>query len=444
MAVSPLDLGVGPGAVPIYPVVGDGGRALLHRLRAMPELRVVRSPRHASLLVVAGDLTDELEGPAGTVHDQVSPPRAVVQWGLGEESRAICADAVLVGAEDDPRPAIVEAHRALASGSRASSSPVGRASNPVDWRGRGPHGQGGEGMMGGTPYGRPMAMTGPDLRDGLELDRVALTVGPFLSWLPAGLTLELELQGDVVQRLTPRVVPLRRADLPAVFLRARRESVSVADLEVARARHLLLGVSDFLRVLGLGALADRTLRVASAVDGPARLEAVRELRRRLRRTRAPSLAARGVGALPRERLHGAGPVARAAGLAEDARLDDPAYAGLGFRVITQSRGDADARWLQRLDEAVQALELAAAAEERLRAPNATLEGPRGRTEARPAALQLAALAEHAPGCPWDELVMTIASLDLDVAGVPSRIETSERTELGPARGGARGDQGAAS
>lgn len=56
-------------------------------------------------------------------------------------------------------------------------------------------------MMGGTPYGRPMAMTGGD-RDGLALDQLRLRLGPFLDALPAGLVLDVTLQGDVLQDAT--------------------------------------------------------------------------------------------------------------------------------------------------------------------------------------------------------------------------------------------------
>ena len=39
-------------------------------------------------------------------------------------------------------------------------------------------------MTEGTPYGRPMAMTGDD-RDGLTLDQLRLRVGPFTDVLHA-------------------------------------------------------------------------------------------------------------------------------------------------------------------------------------------------------------------------------------------------------------------
>jgi hypothetical protein len=93
---------------------------------------------------------------------------------------------------------IIEAAARLAGDLSVSDPDRLPDEEPNEWRGVGPNGQGGEGMMGGTPYGRPMAMTGDD-RDGLALDQLQLRLGPFLDALPAGLTMEVTLQGEVVQ-----------------------------------------------------------------------------------------------------------------------------------------------------------------------------------------------------------------------------------------------------
>ncbi len=71
-------------------------------------------------------------------------------------------------AQRDRVPEIVRLHRALLLG-RSSSPPILPDVEPSPWRGVGPYGQGGKGMTGGVPYGRPLAGRGPD-RDGLELD----------------------------------------------------------------------------------------------------------------------------------------------------------------------------------------------------------------------------------------------------------------------------------
>jgi len=51
----------------------------------------------------------------------------------------------------------------------------------------------------GLPAGLPMARRGAD-RDGLKLDRLHVPLGPFLAHWPAGLVVQVTIQGDVVQQ----------------------------------------------------------------------------------------------------------------------------------------------------------------------------------------------------------------------------------------------------
>src|SRR3546814_12868181 len=69
---------------------------------------------------------------------------------------------------------------------------------PAVWRGVGPYGQGGTGMTGGVPYGRPLPGWAED-RDGLKHDQLQLRLGPAYPGLPPGLVLDLPLQGDIPQ-----------------------------------------------------------------------------------------------------------------------------------------------------------------------------------------------------------------------------------------------------
>jgi hypothetical protein len=88
-----------------------------------------------------------------------------------------------------------------------------------------------------------------------------------------------------------------------------------------------------------------------------------------------------------------------------------------------SSGDAEARWLQRLAEAAQALDLAERAGSRQRAPGPALEGPRGaRTAEAQGTLtpdgqadELGLLEELAPGLSFEAFVILLVSLDLDPA-----------------------------
>src|SRR3546814_14127208 len=59
-------------------------------------------------------------------------------------------------------------------------------------------GQGGTGMTGGVPYGRPLPGWAED-RDGLKLDQLQLRLGPAYPGLPPGLVLDLHMQGDILQ-----------------------------------------------------------------------------------------------------------------------------------------------------------------------------------------------------------------------------------------------------
>ncbi|MEO8311544.1 MAG: hypothetical protein ABI520_10255 [Caldimonas sp.] len=101
--------------------------------------------------------------------------------------------------------------------------------------------------MGGVPYGRPMAMTDADGRDGLQLDQTTVQIGPYLQTWPCGLVLELVLQGDVVQRarvVRPPYGPTKGAP----------DGVS----------NRLRGAARLLKLLQLDGLTERCRRAAAA------------------------------------------------------------------------------------------------------------------------------------------------------------------------------------
>lgn len=472
----------------VFVAVGCGGRDAASGLRLDPRVEPVESPRHAALLVVAGPLPVGLVKPLLRVHDQLAGPRTTVLWepsgdaphvgrgrGTKPEDRfapllRFLPEAVRLEPGAGPEAAarsLAELHRALLHGDRQGEEIVRPDVPPARWRGVGPHGQGGQGMTGGRPYGRPMPERGPD-RDGLELDRLPLRVGPFFPPLPPGLTLYPTIQGDVIQSVRTGGNPFdaartqpdvsegtrRPQDSPApdasraadVFLRALRGPVPVAALEVARARSHLLWLGEALRVHGLPAPGRRALRLAVRLDAddPATLRAVADgveaLRSRVRRWRSIAPATRGIGRLAGDDVEkGWGPIARASGKAVDARTEDPAYRRLGFRPRIREAGDAEARWHQRVDEALQSLELAerAAEEGVVREPGAPLETPRGVVGddggAEPG-FPLGRLSDLLAGLEWGDAVATLVSLDLDLE---SRAALRAAAGLGPeAPGGA--------
>ena len=408
----------------MFAVAGLGARDAVQDLRLDPRIRLVDSPSAATILLVAGVLPQELGEPLARLHDSLPHPRAVVTWTPGApatpwldvlEGRAAAAEGLLA-------EAVVAVQQDLLAGRRPSSPPILPDEDPAPWRGIGPYAQGGTGMTGGTPYGRPMAELGPD-RDGLRLDILPLAVGPFFPRWPAGLALDLRLGGDVVVEVSPPTSPFAAGGFAgparpglAPFLRALREPVPVRELELARAREHLRWLADALVACGLRSLGARVLRLAASLT-PDDRDAVAGLRRTLRWTQATRWATGGVGVLSPETVQGLGlgPVARAAGVDEDLRSADPAYRDLGFEPAVQGEGDAAARWQQRLAEAEQSLALAARAGEARTLPAGQVETPRGRLDADGSATArlLALLPGLLQGLEWGDAVTTLVSLDLD-------------------------------
>lgn len=398
---------------PVFALAGPGARDAVQDLRMRDDVELCGSPRHASVLLVAGALRDTAREPLWRLHDQLAHPRAVVSW-RGDHT-ALFADAHAAGDDAGDLAAVLRRVWAGLVAGDASSSALLPDVDPAPWRGVGPYGQGGKGMTGGVPYGRPMPGRAPD-RDGLELDQLPLVVGPWFPALPAGIVLHVGLQGDVVQEARVELdgarVPQPDRDDP--FVRALGEPVRIAELERGRAARHLRAVAELLRVLGLGALAVRVQRsVAMLPDDSAARVVVRELRQR----RALVVPLQGIGRIdPRTaRAQGLGPAARAGGVADDLRAHEPAYARLGFAPCAATGGDAAARLRQWLAEAEQALDLARAAGDGTLGPVERVEGARGVVDAtaRPSAAMCALLPSLLTGMEWGDAVMTIASLDLD-------------------------------
>ena len=156
-----MDLAAGAPAA-IYPVIGPGRLSEAELLMQDPRLRRATTPRDAALLLICGPLPDSATEAVQRLHDQLPRPRRSVNFdGPLPDPAALCA-----------------LWRALATGG-GSETDILPDEPPNPWEGIGPHGQGGKGMMGGVPYGRPMPMTEDDLRDGLTLDIYRCRIGPF-------------------------------------------------------------------------------------------------------------------------------------------------------------------------------------------------------------------------------------------------------------------------
>jgi len=405
--------------VPVFAVAGAGAREAVQDLRLRPEFLLTPTPRAANVLLLAGSPSAELENAARAAHDAMSHPRVTVRWDSPNSSGpgwslpaalSVSADADIVGR-------VRALHARVLDGSFPTEGALFVDDDPVPWLGVGPFGQGGTGMTGGVPYGRPMPERADD-RDGLTLDQVSVRIGPLFSSLPQGLSLAVKLQGDLVQEALPHVAAeLPVPSPPGPFVRALDVPVPVAELELARARSLLRWAAEGLRIQGLSALGVRVLRLAGRI-GPGDAAEIEALERTLRRTRLFGWATGGVASLGTDLLTGmgAGPVGRAAGLAEDLRLEEPAYQALGFAPVLHDGADSAARWRQRLGEAAQALSLAAAAGERTAFGEGRVESPHGRlarAEA-PADRLLPLLPALLEGLDWGDAVTAVVSLDLDL------------------------------
>lgn len=264
--------------VPVFPAVGRGGLLLAERLGLSPDIRLVASPRHALILLVAGDPAPESRVELARVHDQLPHPRATVWFGaVPLFDRAVAVVPREVTARE-VAARVAALHAGLLAGERASEPDLLPDRPPAPFRGVGPHGQGGEGMMGGRPYGRPMPMTDEDIRDGLALDAYAVTVGPFLPALPPGFSLSLVLQGDVIVRAKPLAPPLPQdaAALGPAFALARLLRLVGLPLLAGRLARAGLAAAEGRPVAGRalgrairlsGALLAIPERLATTADG---------------------------------------------------------------------------------------------------------------------------------------------------------------------------------
>jgi hypothetical protein len=340
-----------------------------------------------------------------------------------------------------------------------STSPGGRHEH---------HGHDHDHEYGGHDHHDMMAIVGEPSADGLVMEPLDFRFGPVGTPLPGGLVAAVTLDGDVVAECEPIALlaaehrspvpdPLVPQAWQAALAGAGEAAVGapvppserwtrIARVEIERALSHTAWLRAFARLLGWPALVARTnAAVAAALDaqrrsGPALDEALGrlgDLAHFVEDSRAFRWRVAGRAPVSAERareLGLRGPVARASGLAVDARRDDPLYRRLGFEPIVRSEGDALARTLVRVREAVTSVELAARALEAagwgelgdaLPAPphHAIIEGPRGPVQAHldsshrhvaapgaDAALVMA--GDAAVGEEWAAALVGLASFDL--------------------------------
>lgn len=402
----------------VFCVTGSRARDEARLLRLTEGIHLTNTPRAANVLLIVGELDAGLIAPALVAHDALAPPRATVFWKLDggvELVRSNFPDACVVD-DRDPAPALRRIHGELLTGARKGEAPLLSDVEPAPWRGVGPYGQGGKGMTGGAPYGRPLPERADD-RDGLKLDHLPVRVGPLFAPFPVGFALDVKLHGDVIQAANVENFADASQQDGSIYYDALRTPVALRELEVARARSHLHWLSDAVAVSGAASLSERILRLAQRI-APGDVDAARALERTLRRRGFLGWSTRGVGVLQTDNVAGiTGPVARASGAPNDARTEEAAYRHLGFEPVVQDPGDAAARWIQRLREAAQALELADRAGGVRAGGAGAIESPRGRLTTRDSpSLPIAGLVPSlVVGMEWGDAVTTVVSLDLDMS-----------------------------
>lgn len=238
----------------------------------------------------------------------------------------------------------------------------------------------------------------PSSPDGLKMEWIDVPFGPFFPGLPGGLQLDLTLDGDAVAAAKAdsaadlRELLLEEATTPGVFAdrlaalsplspvayrqlaclaleQAARQSVThdvararIAAVERERVASHFGWLAELWAQSGLSWLEKRAavfqlkLRDATPVEIDALTPEITAFLRWAQRTPLLTARLKGIGRLTGEDTL-SGPLARAAGIARDARSDDPVYADLGFTVLTTAEGDALARLALRCGEISQSIEL---------------------------------------------------------------------------------------
>ncbi|MEO8688369.1 MAG: hypothetical protein ABI611_09120 [Solirubrobacteraceae bacterium] len=290
-----------------------------------------------------------------------------------------------------------------------------------------------------------MEVTGEPSADGLVMEDLEFELGPLSAVLPGGVMATLTLDGDVVESCGLRATlvsadlrvpdPLACAAWSAIQRDTEASMGRVFDVELERAVSHAAWLTRLGRVLGWAELADGARRILghalSAREGHHEalresLRAAERLHGRLECSRRLRFRLRGRAVVDRGTVEAyglTGPAARAAGVAFDARVDDPAYGALGFAPALRAAGDAEARTLVRLEEIAVSLGLALRGlDHGADAPAApAIEGPRGPLrhnavsgglEASGAAALLRVAGERAAGLEWSDAIAAITSFDL--------------------------------
>lgn len=378
-------------------------------------LRLVANPRHASVLLLVGEIPAELARAAAVAYAQIPRPRAILAVGTVSHAPLATADVCVEPNQAALVAGVADVRRRLATGAWTADptpfQPVEstRGALPVQMHGMDHEDMAGmekHHMSGGLMSMAMMTRDLPRSGDGMPMEWLEVPFGPLFPGLPGGLNLVLTLDGDTVARAEVRTGE-RKPDVLTMWQgpahvfpdvlstldrlapqayrilawRALEQAVGIVEttelearrritaLETQRAASHLIWLSRFGFLLGDAWLVERASAFARRLGRTQDLTGMKELRNEVgaflaRSRRTPLLRQRlkGVGVFDSAQVGGmVGPVGRAMGQAADARTHDPAYQRLGFLPVLDHGGDARARCWLRIAEIEQSLNLVVAA-----------------------------------------------------------------------------------
>ncbi|MBO8195528.1 hypothetical protein ITI46_28340 [Streptomyces oryzae] len=308
---------------------GTAARLAAERQLRLDGLPLAPTPADAGILLVAGPDCPALRPALDRLWQHMPAPRARAQARTPEAvADAVARCRIELAARPAPGPA---------------SAPPSDGTEP--------------------PGGLPMAETAPD-RDGLSLDQLHLSLGPFLADWPSGVTVRLTLQGDVIQQAEMGEQPATRGTAPfwaEPWARAAAgERVGAGEAARRRAAAHLDSLGRLLALAGWAHAATTARRLRDdLLDGAATgalRPAVRRFARRVARSRTLHWLTRGTGVLGADEARAAGvsgPAARAGGdvaaryrtwlaavVRDVERLADPAPLDAAYDEGPRGRGDA--------------------------------------------------------------------------------------------------------
>ncbi|MGH8967010.1 MAG: hypothetical protein ACRDXB_17020, partial [Actinomycetes bacterium] len=270
----------------VIPAVGaTAARLAVEASAARRGWPTATGPADADIIVVAGSPSPELAAVIGRVWQQVPKPRVrvVVSDALDVDRNLDAAVTRLADREYQQAPSH-SSHTSYEEhdGHEGAGGDDGHGGSHMDHGRHGHHGHHDHG--GGMVAGLPMADLGED-RDGLNLDRLHVPLGPVLPDWPAGLVVQVTLQGDVIQEASAQVL----GNGPAVSF--EWSSAAARELDgLAR----LLGVAGWPSAAGCArGLRDEVLAAGSSEEIA---RAAAALVRRVRRSRTLRWLVRGIPA----------------------------------------------------------------------------------------------------------------------------------------------------